>query len=330
MRAWVVYLVLGVLNPTFGVCDAQEDSPADVSSSDFVSMTAFDDTRFEHPGASAECCGVPSCVAPERHWTDSLELFVGLDGSKQPQDFGVNAHFGGRIHANWAMPISEEHGLGFQIGTAVTQSDHAVAVTRALEGSSSRTQSFTTIGVFQRTEHWTWGVVNDILFQDDYSRETLDQWRARIGYDLNGRDEIGVMGSIPQSGSDVDWAGVGVHLNPLRQGSLFWRHTWQAGGQTTVWLGVADRHGQANVALGDRPETGHVILFGSDLQVPLNDHWALFGEANFVSPADTGTVDAYLGFAYYPGGGAFGWRNRAWSPVLPVASSPSFVTNLTR
>jgi hypothetical protein len=111
---------------------------------------------------------------------------------------------------------------------------------------------------------------------------------------------------------------------------MFWRHTWEAGGETTVWLGIADRHGQANIALGDRAETGHVILFGADFQVPLNDHLALFGEANFVSPADTGTVDAYLGFAYYPGGGAQGWRKRAWSPVLPVASSPSFVTNLTR
>lgn len=330
MRTWVVCLPFCLSIASFVACDAQEVPPAAEGASDIISTTAFAYTPSNHVSPSAEYCAPRQCALPERHWTDSLELFAGLDGSKQPQDFGVNAHFGGRLHVNWAMPIWEDRGLGFQIGTAVTQTDHAVAVTRAVEGSSSRTQSFTTIGIFQRTDDWTWGIANDILYQDDYSQDTLDQWRARIGYDLNGRDEIGVMGSIPQTGSDADWAGVGVRLNPLKQGSIFWRHTWQKGGETTVWLGVADRHGQANIALGDRPETSHVIVFGSDFQVPLNDRWALFGEANFVSPADTGTVDAYLGFAYYPGSGALGWRKRAWSPVLPVASSPSFVTNLTR
>lgn len=294
-----------------------------------LSPDVMNDPSLDLASGSTNIPAAESCCA--WHWTDSLELFAGLDGSKQPQDFGVNAHFGGRIHANWAMPLWQEQGLGLQIGTAITQSDHAVAVTHAIEGSSSRTQSFTTLGIFQRTESgWTWAIANDILFQDDYNRQTLDQWRARIGYDLNGRDEVGVMGSLPQNHANADWAGAGIRLEPLRQGSVFWRHSWEFGGQTTTWLGVADRHGQANIALGDRPDTNHVIVFGADLQVPLNNYWALFGEANFVTPADTGTVDAYLGFAYYPAGGAVGWRRRAWSPVLPVASSPSFVTNLTR
>ncbi|EAQ79673.1 DUF6666 family protein [Blastopirellula marina] len=265
------------------------------------------------------------------NWTDSLELFLGLDGSKQPQDFGVNAHFGGRAHINWGAPLSFDHSLGLQIGTAVTQTDHAVAVTHALEGSSSRTQSFTTIGLFQRADSgWNWALAWDVLYQQDYDTETLSQWRGRVGYDLTNRDEIGVMGSLPMSGSDANWAGNAVHLRPLAQGSFFWRHLWQYGSQTTMWLGAADSHGQENAALMNTQGTNSVVVFGADLHCPVSDHWAIFGEANFVTPADTGSVDAYLGFAFYPGGGALGWRRKTFSPLLPVAGSPTFVTDLSR
>ncbi len=265
------------------------------------------------------------------NWTDSLEFFAGLDGSKQPQDFGVNAHFGGRLHANWAMPIAHDNGLGVQIGTAVSQTHHAVAVTNAIEGSTRRTQSFTTVGVFQRTDTgWTWALVDDFLYQEDYDSTALMQLRGRVGYDLNGRDEVGVFAMAPLMDADASWAGNAVRLRPLAQGSLFWRHSWEFGGQTTGWLGISERHGQANAALGDRADTKIVPVFGSDLHLPLNDRWAIYGEANFVTPADTGTVDAFLGLAYYPGGGAVQWRKRAFSPVLPVASSPSMSVNLTR
>lgn len=273
---------------------------------------------------------VPDCN-PGWTWTDSLELFLGLDGSKQPQDFGVNAQFGGRAHINWAMPLWEERGIGFQLGTAISQTDHAVAVTHAIEGSSTRTQSFTTLGIFQRTgTGWTWGAVYDFLYEENYDRVTLSQFRGKIGYDITNQDEVGFMGNLPTQGANATWAGVPVNLKPLGQGMAYWRHMWGFTGQTTGWFGVADGHGRANAALGDRSGTGKVIVFGADLQVPLNDYWALFGEANFVTPADTGTVDAYLGFAFYPGGGAVGWRRRAFSPVLPVASSPSMPINLSR
>ncbi len=297
---------------------------------DFIETVAYDGEGAEIYGPAPNESGNyfrETCW----NWTDSLELFAGLDGSKQPQDFGVNAQFGGRLHVNWAMPIAQDHGIGIQVGTAVSQTHHAVAVTNAIEGSTRRTQSHTTAGLFQRTESgWTWALVDDFLYQEDYDSTALMQLRGRVGYDLNGRDEVGVFAMAPLIGADANWAGNAVHLRPLAQGSLFWRHTWEIGGQTTGWLGMSERHGQANAALGDRARTGVVPVFGSDVHLPLNDRWALYGEANFVTPADTGTVDAFLGFAYYPGGGAVLWRKRAYSPVLPVASSPSMSVNLTR
>jgi len=294
-----------------------------------VSVEVFEEPEWRLVSTNASCSPVVEC--DRWQWTDSLELFAGLEGSKQPQDFGVNAHFGGRVHANFGLPLWEESGLGLQLGTGLNQTDHAVAVTSAIEGSSSRTQSFSTVGIFQRTDNgWTWAIAHDFLYQEDYDRSTLTQWRGQVGYQLTPQNEIGLMGRLPQKEADANWGGVPVHLSALAQGSVYLRHKWAFGGETTGWLGVADRHGQSNVALGDRPSTSEVLVFGATLQIPLNDHWALFGEANFVTPADTGTVDAYLGFAFYPGGGATGWRNRKFSPILPVANNTSFTTNLGR
>lgn len=260
---------------------------------------------------------------------DSLELFGGLDGSKQPQDFGVNAQFGVRFHANWGVPVSRELGLGIQVGTALNASDHAVRVTQAFTGAASRNQSFTTVGVFQRTPSgWVWGIVHDFLYTDDYDRFFLSQWRGRAGYQISDAVEVGVQGRASQKKDTAVWGPANVRLRPLAQGSVYWRHTWDYGSQVGCWLGVAESHGQANAALGNDNPTGPRVVFGSDLHLPLNDHVVVFGEANFVTPAATGTVDAFLGFAFYPGGHARLWRQRACSPVLPVANNTSFTVDL--
>ncbi|WP_315850662.1 MULTISPECIES: DUF6666 family protein [Pirellulaceae] len=262
-------------------------------------------------------------------WYDGLEIFAGLDGSKQPQDFGVNAQFGGRIHANWGIPVWEDSGVGFQIGTAVSQTDHAVSVTEALEGSSSRTQSFITAGIFQRSPSgWNMGVVYDHLYQDDYDVVTLGQVRGILSYELGTNDELGFVGMLPVMGSDATWGMTSVNLRPLGQGRLFWRHWWESGVQTTFWLGGSEPHHQNNAALGSSPATGEVFVYGADFQAPLNNYLALYGEANFITPADTGTVDAYLGIAFYPGGGAYRWQRRQATALLPVAGNPSFSVDL--
>lgn len=262
-------------------------------------------------------------------WYDGLELFAGLDGSKQPQDFGVNAQFGGRLHANWGIPLWEDSGIGFQIGTAVSQTDYAVSVTEALEGSSSRTQSFITAGIYQRSPSgWNLGVVYDHLYQDHYDMVTLGQIRSAVSYELGTSDELGVIGMLPVMGSDASWGMTSVNLRPLGQGRLYWRHWWESGVQTTFWLGASESHHQNNAALGNSPKTGTVFAYGADFQAPLNNYLALYGEANFITPADTGTVDAYLGIAFYPGGGAFKWQRRQSTALLPVASNPSFSVDL--
>jgi hypothetical protein len=55
----------------------------------------------------------------------------------------------------------------------------------------------------------------------------------------------------------------------------------------------------------------------------------LYGQANFLTPADTGTVDAFLGIAYYPGG-SHGARERQFAPRLSVANNTTFANDLSR
>jgi hypothetical protein len=280
-------------------------------------------------GMPAPVCDGNACATA--HWFDTLELFGGLEGSKQPQDFGTNAEFGGRLHVNWGVPLLPDLGIGLQVGTAVDLTDNAVQVFERIEGNTDRVQNFTTIGLFQRTD-WglNWGVAYDFLFEDYYDNFNLGQVRAKVGYQLTPCDEIGAWGTIATEKDNGTFGAIPVTLRPIDQASLFWRHTWENCAQTTFWIGGCPGHGQVNVALGDLPPTGPRVVFGSDLHIPLSDSWALFGEANFLTPANSGTVDAYLGFCYYFGGTAHGFRQRLFSPVLPVADATSFAVDLGR
>ncbi|WP_146505701.1 hypothetical protein [Rubinisphaera italica] len=68
-------------------------------------------TNVSYDECLENCC--------ESSWMDVLEFFAGLEGSKQPQDFGVNAHMGTRVHVNYGSIIVPEWGLGLQVGTAI-------------------------------------------------------------------------------------------------------------------------------------------------------------------------------------------------------------------
>jgi hypothetical protein len=94
-------------------------------------------------------------------------------------------------------------------------------------------------------------------------------------------------------------------------------------------MGVADGHGEANVALGDLEPVGECFVFGADIFVPLSPNCALFGQANFLTPADTGTVDSFLGIAFFPCG-SHGARERKYAPRLSVANNTTFANNLVR
>ena len=263
-------------------------------------------------------------------WLDEFTGLLALDGSKQPQDFGVNANAGVQASMNWGLPILHDWGIGFQVGTNLTATQNAVRVFELLGESRSRTQNFTTVGAFQRLDNGiAWGGVYDFLYEDSYDNFSLGQWRLRGSYDLSECNQVGITTQLRAS-SDNGFFGAStpVTLRPINQGSLFWRRFWETGAQTTSWIGIADGHGENNAITGPSRAKSDSALFGADILMPLTASFAIYGEANMITPFDTGTVDAFLGLQWYPGRRAFLARRGKYSPLLPTASSTSFSIDL--
>jgi len=262
---------------------------------------------------------------------ENLSLFVGPDGSKQPQDLGINAEMGVRFAANWGFPISERFNLGAQVGAAYNLSDGAVDVLNQIGGPGHRTQSFVTMGVFQRpTSRVNWGIAYDTSFERYYDNFRFAQWRGQAGYGVSNSDEVGIWFAKSAHGQDGQLAGTAVRLDPISQVNAYTRHTWANHAQTAVWVGVANAHGNVVWVLPANSATGPVLVYGSELDFPLSERFAVTGMANFITPTATGTVDAFLGLTYYPGRGGFRAARSTFAPLTTVANNPTMAIDLRR
>ena len=265
----------------------------------------------------------------ENGWLQSLSFFVGIDGSKQPQDFGVNANLGLQGNVNSSFAVNDDAGLGLQLGAGIVGTQNAVRVYELLGQATDRVQGYGTVGLFQRTDSgFIWAVAHDFMVEESYDQFVLSQWRGRVGFDMNDVNQVGINAQIRGMQDSGSFAGGPVSLRTINQGSMYWRHVWASQTQTTFWLGLADGHGENNAVTGPSPAKATVPLFGADFLAPLNDHFALYGETNLIMPADTGTVDAFLGIQWYPGGGAKKARRGRLDPVFSVAAPTSFAVDL--
>ena len=80
----------------------------------------------------------------------------------------------------------------------------------------------------------------------------------------------------------------------------------------------------------DNSRDTHVLLYGAELYIPLSEKFAVTGAANLLTPASTGTVDAYLGVSFFPGHGAFRATGNTFAPLQSVANNPEMAINLRR
>lgn len=267
---------------------------------------------------------VKSCV----HAQDQLSFLSAIDGAKQPQDYGVNADLGVRFRVNYAAPLAEAYGLGYQVGMAVNWTDNAVRVFELLGEDTTRFQNHTTVGLFQRTDLFGWGVVFDHLYQDGFDESSLGQIRLQASHDVTANTQIGYMGRLRAFDDTAEFLGSTVRLRSIDQHSLYFRHFFETGVQSTCWIGVVDEHGESNAVTGPSPARDKSFAFGADFVAPLNDSLALYGETNLIFPADTGTVDAFFGVVWYPCGGAKTAHRAAYAPMQPVAAATSFAVDL--
>lgn len=262
---------------------------------------------------------------------DNFSMLAAIDGSKQPQDLGVNAQFGGRFAVDWGIPLVRQFDLGLHIGSAIDAEGAAVNVLERVGIVKDRFQSFTTVGLFQRTP-WgiKWGFGHDFLFENYYDNFDLGQWRGVVAFNLTAKDEIGTWFAISGGAEDQVVAAETVKVRAITQGSVYWRHIFSSYAQITGWIGAAESHGGVVLVFPDNPAMTQRLVFGSEVRCPLNEWMALFGQANFITPVDTGTVDAYLGIALYPARTARKAIVSRYAPVMAVASNPTFAVDLRR
>lgn len=287
-----------------------------------------------------EACACETCLTngdPDEAWwscrnpLQNMTFFLGLDGSKQPQDFGINAQFGGRTAFNWGIPLVESQGLGIQLGTAIDATADAVQVVQRTQGSSGRTQNFTTVGLFQRMGSGVrWGCVYDFLYENYYDTFHLGQWRIDLSYQFSPRNTLGVWTALRNHKSDGAYGAVPITLVPITQTNVYFNHIWCNNAQTMLWAGLASSHGQVNGVLGDLPRLDNRFTFGSQLSIPLTDSLAIFGQGNFITPASSGTVDSYLGFVFIPGGGLLRSCGSSFLPLQTVGAPTNFAVDLRR
>ncbi len=269
------------------------------------------------------------CECAKESWLDNFSLFGGLEASRQPQDLGVNANLGAALSANIGLPLIPAWGVGVQIGTGVNLSRAGVKVLHVVEGTNDREQWFSTLGVFKRSERWYAGVGYDLEVSSYYNSITAGQVRGEVGYQVGGCNTIGLWGAVATNGDNVNILNIDYVVRPISQISFFWNHRWETGADIRIWAGIAGQHGTDIVLLPDDHRTDPQPVFGLQVFVPLNEHFALFGQGNFVTPNDTGTMDAYLGLAYFWGGAARS-RTNMYAPVLPVANNPTLPLDLRR
>lgn len=270
-------------------------------------------------------------ISPQTSDTGVFTAFFGLEGSKQPQDFGVNANLGGRLAFNYTMPLLEEAGVGFQIGSSFVGSGNAVQVFQRLGESTGRYQHFTTMGVFRRGDGpLSLGAAYDYLYQNSFDKFHLSQFRLTMGYRLSQNTAIGTTANLSSRSETGLFNDTEVRLTPMEMLSFYVDHRWQSNARTRMWVGIADGHGEANAALGDGNRKNNQLTFGSEIFAPLNNFAAIYGEANLVMPADTGVVDAYLGLQLIPGGIHRVGRANRFRAIFAPASSATFASDLKR
>jgi hypothetical protein len=262
---------------------------------------------------------------------ENLSLFAGPDGSKHPQDLGINANMGVRVAAIWAFPLFDRMKIGAQLGAASNYSYDAVHVLDQIDGPGHRTQQFFTMGVFQRpTPRLSWGLVYDVSFEHYYDNFRFTQWRGQAGYGVTSNNDVGVWFTKAAQGANGTMGTTPVRLDPITQLNVYTRHTWANAAQTSVWVGMASAHNDVVWVFPDNSRDTHVVVYGAELSMPLSEHFAITGSTNLITPASTGTVDAFLGLTFYPGRSGFRAARNTYAPIAAVANNPTMAINLHR
>ncbi len=228
--------------------------------------------------------------------------FAYYDGFELPANDFRNA---GRFGINWASPLVSDYvGLGVQAGASGSVTE-------------DQEQIFVTAGVFYRGDMqlgaaWNVGAVADFLHDGFYDVQVV-QVRGKVSYTVDFRNELGVWGSGGVSDDDINAA---TRAETANQVNIFWRHLWNVGLDSELWVGWRDGQSDADES---NSQSGAAI--GARLVYPVTDAWTVAVGGHSAFESDTWNV--WAGVQWNLGGRArqrFLGQNRH-APLFPVADN---------
>ena len=263
----------------------------------------------------SECCD-ECCFFGPWFW-ENFSLFGGVHAFKSSPDQGVNGNFGFHEGINWAIPLLERCGIGFQAGVQGVHSDFSGTTTF----DDSRGQAFGTAGLFYRPEcqlGLQGGAVIDFLADDLQDDRNVTQLRAEISLLGHCGHEFGAWTAM-STGEDSGTTGAQQGTwEATDMFAFFYRHRFCNGATLRGWGGfTSDDEG----------------LIGGDAQVPITLRWSLASAFNFRIPSE----DTRLAEAREEGWGmslSLVWnlgyddcesRSNRYRPLFNVADNSTFM-----
>lgn len=282
--------------------------------------------------------GCPSSGCGNQESRFAPVLFFGLDDWRGRPESDYQDNFGLRAGANLGIGLYDPWGIGAQIGASYggynwDGRDSAAEVT------PWQSQVFVTGGFFKRADKgWAFNAafVYDFMVNDNFSfvsqEPNLSQFRMLLSVPLGSQNEVGTWCAVRNGSTTqtlpVEFGPGSLTFQPVSQYNFFWKHWFEGGTEATIYLGFPDdsRHGLASGSLG-------TWIVGGGLQVPINDHWAAYGDFAYMKPSATNGSGSFensynisFGIAWYPCS-CLKQRtacNRGWLPMLPTANNGSF------
>ena len=155
----------------------------------------------------------------------------------------------------------------------------------------------------------------------------MSQARGQLEVAVGRNDQLGVRFTAPLRGANAAIGDVSLRLEPIAQVSAVARHSWQSGAVTGIWIGVAEGHHNVVLVFPGNSRDAHVLVYGAELSMPLNDRWSVTGAMSRYHAACTGTVDAFMGVTLHLGARG---RRSSFAPALTVANNTTFSVDLAR